>query len=393
MLYTRPFAGLAATGLLALSTLAGAQPAGHGSHPPMPDQRFYFSCRLEGGKEPTVIEVPLRMPTPTAPADLDQLVRLPKPLGPIHLTQYLPRATLEQMAVPDDRDNAPPAIELSIDGAKQSFQRWLVAGDVERNRLVSFIGTWRYMSVADSKQRDELLTQFKTEFTREPKLVVSRLDGSQSREVPVKVGSATVLEGLGCKISVRSFFPDFAMDNTTHSPVNQSNRRNNPAALLEIEHEGSRQERWVVARFPEYNPSNAQALPFRISLKCPALPKGNTPDFALVTVNRTTHEVWTRNQGKITTSPLAIHQRVDIPGSQYTFQINAYVPRARLAEHYKAAEGGDATPALRIETTDASGSRKPLWLELGKQRLVPTPQGLMVVAFGPRKSRPTGGHP
>ncbi len=39
--------------------------------------------------------------------------------------------------------------------------------------------------------------------------------------------------------------------------------------------------------------------------------------------------------------------------------------------------------ALQIEYADASGENRRLWLEMGKQRVVSTAQGPIMVVFGP----------
>ena len=405
--------GLLVIGLLA--TLPGktsAQPHGHGGHPPMPNQKFYLQCRLESSGGPEQVEAAVDLTTPSAASELNQVVDLPPPLKPIRVMEYLPRAIVEQEVIASPLQSplsggtgggvCHPAIQISIDGPTQSHQRWLLAGDTERNRLISFIGRWRYMAVADKKQRDDLFVQFKTESTRPPKLIVSRMDRSGAQEVPVKEGLSRSLDELGCRVTVRRFFPHFAMDNETGKPTNLSKKRLNPAVLVDITYQGIQEQRWAFAKFPKFSTGEARNVPIRVMLDCPVDDTSGTPNFALVTTAARDHEVWTRHEGKITARPLALDDAVAIVGSQYNFRVTRFVASGRLVERYRPVAGArfesrtsesrTGVPALKIEITDDVGKRTPLWLELGRSRVISTPKGPLTLAFSPRRTAASGGH-
>jgi hypothetical protein len=383
---------LLAAGVLAIGNRGLAQPAEHGFHPPMPDQKLYFYCHLDGGAEPVDVHVPLKLTSPSAPAELDQVVTLPTPLPPVSLKQYLPKAVLEQRAVPDEGPDAGRAVQVSIDGPSQSFRRWLVANDVDRNRLVSFIGTWRYMAVDDPRQRGKLLEQFENELTRSPVVLIQRTDTGRSAEVPAVAGTVSSLPALDCTVRVREFLPDFAFDNKTNQPVKKSDKRVNPAVKVVLERNGTREERWAFAKFPQFRSGSEDKLPFRVTLDCPLEKQGNTPDFMLVTVGVDAHEVWTRLADEVTAKALSLGEPVEITGSQYTFQLADYIPSGRLVEHYSSSQGRDTVTALQVEIPDASGAPKSFWLELGKQRVVPTAGGPITLAFGPQRVGSAGRH-
>jgi len=367
-----------------------AMPPGHGRHPPMPGERFYFQCRVEGEPEPAVVEVALALESAAVEAELDQVVSLPAPFRPIRLRRYLPKAALEQGVVPDKTGKGKPAVLLSIEGPTQSLRRWLVADEPARNRLISLIGTWRYMSVADKQQRDELFEQFKKEPTRPPRLIVSRADRSDSRALPVEAGAVHVLKDLGCKVRILGFYSHYGMDKKTKKPVNRSKKRINPAVHMEIERDGKTERRWVFARFPDFKMHDAEQLPYRTLLDCPIDRRRPTPDFVLVTIGRARHEVWSRRDGKSLSEPIALKDRLKVTGSQYTFHLARFVPSGRLVERYRPTEAKLGVPALQIEVPDA-GNQSMLWLELGKQRVISTPKGRLVVAFGPRSVDVPGG--
>ncbi len=382
---TRMLLFLCAAALLA-ETSAQAQGQHHGAHPPMPGQQFYLQSRLENGQEPQTTETAVNLPSVAAAADLDQTVQLPAPLAPLRLKRYLPQAILEQNVVPCQEADARRAIQISITGPKQSYQRWLVAGDQVRNRLTSFIGTWRYMAVEDQAQRDELFRQFENEFTRAPKLLITNRAGGRPHELPVKAGAARELDDLKCRVRVERFYPDFAFDQESGKPINQSDELLNPAVLVEIEHAGQKHEQWVFAKFPDFQAAQTEALPCNLRLDCPIASKRTVPDFAVVTVGADQHEAWTRQADTCTSVPLALQEPVKVGGSQYTFSITRYVPTGQLVETYHAPAGGrGGVPALQLETTDASGAHVEVWLPLGKQRAVPVANGTLVLSFGPRQ--------
>jgi hypothetical protein len=118
-------------------------------------------------------------------------------------------------------------VELSIAGPKQSFRRWLMAGDPERNRLSSYIGTWRFMAVKSKEERDALWRQFETEFTRAPEIVVRGEGTSNEQRIAAEVGRTYALDDQRGKITVKKFHPDCGMDRTTGEATNQSERRKN----------------------------------------------------------------------------------------------------------------------------------------------------------------------
>ncbi|UCG32015.1 MAG: hypothetical protein JSU68_10160 [Phycisphaerales bacterium] len=381
---------------LLLPGVALAQTSAHHAHPPMPDQEYSLHCRLDGGDEPVMIDVSLDIPTPVAPAELDQPVKVPSLEQPLRVKRYLPRATLEQEMVADEGASAGPGVQISIDGPTQSHQLWLLAKDAQHNRLISLIGTWRYQSVANQDERDELLRQFKEEWTRAPMVRVSRLDGSGLLTLPADPGTTQAFEELKCSVRVLSFYPHFSMNKETAKPENRSEKRENPAALVEIEHQGRKEERWVFARFPDFKAREKESLPFKVTLDCPLEPTGKTPDFLLVLIGREDHEVWVRFEGAIREQPIAVGEKISVPGSQYTFHIAQFIPSGRLIENYRPAEGRGGVPALLVDTAGVASLRGPIWLQMGEMRVIGTEVGPLKLWFGPEsgatRTHPTPSH-
>lgn len=372
-----------ALGTVLISGVVLAQTSDHHAHPPMPDQKYSLHCRLDGGNEPAVIDVSLEIPTPVAPAELDQPVRVPSLGRALRVKRYLPRAKLEQEMVADESSDARPGIRISIDGPTQSHRRWLLASDAKRNRLISLIGTWRYQSVADRDERDELFRLFEEEWTRAPVLRVSRLDSSGLEVLPAEPGTAQNLKDLQCRVRVLSFYPHFTMDKATAKPSNRSDKRENPAALVEIEHQGRKEERWVFAKFPDFRALKEVNLPYKITLDCPLEPSGTTPDFVLVLTGGEAHEVWIRHGGDIRERPIAVGEKIGVPGSQYTFHIAEFIPSGRLVERYRPAEGRGGVPALLVDMANVAGPTEDVWLEMGETRVIGTEAGPLKLWFGP----------
>lgn len=365
-----------------------AQHPTHTAHPVMQGERLYVHCQLLNQSHPSSVVTPLAIKSPLVEERPNQLIELPAGAPPIRVLQFLPNASMKQNVVPTANGDGRPAVEISIEGPTQSYRRWLVADDPERNRLTSYIGSWRFMSVADRAERDELLKQFETEFTRDPMLIIARADGSGGHSLVAKVDTVQNLEDLNCKVRVRKFYPDYAMDRTTLIPTNQSDRRRNPAVMLDIEHDGVTEARWIFAKFPGFQSQEGERLPYQVTLDCPAQTESDISDFVLVTVDRQTNEVWQRDGGTTTNRPLAVDDAIAIPHSPYHFQVTSFIPKARMTEEYQSIEKGKGGPALEIEYSDAAGSPTKLWLELGQNRNIDTPSGSIMVSFTAQSDQP-----
>jgi hypothetical protein len=359
----------------------------------MPGQEFFVECRPGDARPPATIESVLPIPVPMAPLELDHTVTLPAPWAPIRVTQYLPRAVRDQNVIPVDDEQGQPSVLLTVSGPTGTFDRWLVAGDAERNRLVSLIGTWRYMAVADPQQRDELFQQFEQELTRTPMLRISRPGSAEFAELPAKPGETRSFEDLGITVSVRRFYSDFALRDDTKEPINRSEKRLNPAALVEIDDHGRKEEQWVFAKFRDFMAHESGALPYQVTLDCPLERSSPIPDYVLATVARARHELWTRHQGRIASQPVGLNEPTTVAGSKYTFTLTRFLPSGRLVETYRPTEGKGAVTALRIDVAGPSGaSPTPCWLELGKPRVIPTDAGPLTLTFASRPAGSAGGH-
>jgi hypothetical protein len=347
---------------------------------------------VEGAGDAGLIEVPVKLAMPMVPAELDQTVKLPSPLKPIQLTHYLPRAKLEQNVVPGTGPDVRPAVRLVITGPKQDYDLWLIADDPQRNRLISLIGTWRYMAVANPQERDELYRQFEEEFTRVPTLQIGPADGDHRHEVPATVGTVRELSDLHCVVTVQEFFPHFSYNRETNKPMNRSDKRINPAALIVLTSGDKKEERWVFSRFPQFETSAGESLPLKVTLECPTAKKSPTPDYAVVTVGGRSNEIWERYDGKTTAHPIALDTPIDVSASQYTFRLANFIPAGRLTEKYRPHDGTGGVTALQIASTDAAGKAATTWLEAGKQQSLSTEGGRVVVWFGPRQPTAPASH-
>ncbi len=362
-------------------------------HPPMPDESLYVHCGLGDAGTPFTLSEKVAVPSAAQHAELDQLIALPAPLEPIHLMTYVPRAVLEQDVVPAEGVPGHPAIRLSVDGRTQSHHLWLVADDMDRNRLTSMIGTWRYMTVSDQSQRDKLFAQFKAELSRTPRLVIRGPRKGAPITLEARPGAHRTIGSGTDRIQVLDYFPYFGMDDKTKLPVNRSDERVNPAALIEIEGAGRKVRRWVFAKFPDFKQNQSQEMPYHITLDAPVTGRHHLPDYALVTVGLKRHEVWCRYQGECTSEALAVGKKVDVKGRNFTFDIASFVPSGRLVESYTASDKKGAVPALRLETTDGAGARVSMWLEPGKERIIPTKRGPLRVLMTLGPTALSGGHP
>jgi hypothetical protein len=356
----------------------------------MPGERL--AVRLYSEDHPDQATAAFIRNSPLEEQALDQSLRIPNGAA-LRLVRLLPHAVLHQDVVADDSETSGPAIHVAIEGPTQSVQRWLVAGDPERNRLSGYIATWRYMAVANQAERDELFGQFSTEFTRDPILRVTRSADGLVREVPAVVGQAYPLEDLGCHVRILQFLPDAAIQGTDTTPINRSSRRRNPAALVEVRAGGAVESHWAFAKFPDFAQRKDTTLPFRLSLDCPIEGSQTLPDFVMVSIAEGGHEVWTRVQGRIEAGTLDVNSPVQVAGSQYRFRVVQILNRGRIVEGYQADPANKAPPAIQCEYLDQAERSASLWVALGHQRRILTAKGAHTVSFELEQSGGSPAHP
>jgi len=392
---TRPaVATLAVVG--ALAAVAPAQP----KHPEVSREKLYFECKLEVNGKQHKVEVPINLLSPQLPGKPDQEVKLPLGFPPIRLVQYLPWAKLHQTLVGDKGPFAGPAMIVDIIGPKLSYRRGLAANDPVRNRMDSLIGSWKYLAAADGKERDRLFHEYENELTRAPRLIIGTIDQRAAAEVPVEAGTTHVLKKLGCTIRIKTFYPTFTAGQepppkAAAEPDGKPVKRLNPAARLEVEWEGNKEEWLVFSRFPEFNRTGEKKAPYTIRLDCPYDHPQRVPHFALVTVGKARHEVWTRLGGKTTSRPLGLEDKIPIPGCKYTFSVSKFSPEARIKEDYELTREKIASTVLKIQTTGLEGEPTTVWLRYARPTTVTTNVGPIYLLFGkrvPDTRRPTTPH-
>jgi hypothetical protein len=350
----------------------------------MPDRELYVQCTWVRGDETVTAEQTVRPPSSMVAAELDLEFAVPGLSRPLRVTQYLPQAQQVQNMVASDGTGGQPAVRVHVSGRKQSYDRWLVADAPDRNRLSSLIGTWRYMAVADSAQRDELFRQFEQEMTRAARVLVAVNEAADPVVLPAQRGETHTFAEGAQRVTVRRFMPHFGLDERTHQPVNQSDKRVNPAVLIEVAHGGATEEHWLFAKFPEFQAHGAAAAPVRMRLDCPIEMQRSVPDIVIVSSARTAHECWVRNEGQIATRQVALNAPIDVPGSNYVFALTEFVPAGRLVETYQVHEAGSAASAVTVLRVDVPGAPAPVWLELSEPRGIETDGGHMTLTFGSR---------
>jgi hypothetical protein len=359
-------------------------------------EKLYFECKLEVKGKEHKVEVPINLLSPQLPARPDQEVKLPLGFPPIRLVQYLPWAKLKQSLVGDQGPFAGPAMIIDITGPELSYQRGLAVNDPVRNRMTSLIGFWKYFAASDQKDRDRLFKEYENELTRDPRLIVGRLDMGAAAEIPAEVGSTQVLKDLGCTIRIKAFYPTFvAGQNAPPESTSKPVKRLNPAVRLEIEWDGNKEEWLVFSRFPEFNRTGEKKAPYTVRLDCPYEHRQRVPHFALVTIGKKRHEVWTRVGGKTTSRPLGPEDKVPIPGSKYTFRLSSFSPEARIKEDYELTKGKLGSTVLKARTTGIQGEPTTIWLRYARPRTVHTKVGPMHLLFGkrvPRTQQPSMPH-
>ncbi len=374
---------------MARSTVAQIQ---HGHHATPSPQRYSLEILIGDGPSAKAVRVPVELASSTAPAELRQRIELPSPLVPVFAREFLPHAELRQEVAPSESSGGHAMTLLSIEGPEQSYTRWLVDGDPERNRLISLVGTWRFMVVENREKRDQLWTDFSTELRRPPMLRVRSIDGGKETRVRADTGEVHDLPDLGGQVIIREFYSHYAMSDKTNKPVNVSPKRVNPAVLVELRSGGRSEQRWVFSQFPDYGSDKPMVIPWKIMLDCPAEGKGQRPDVAIVMTHGIGWEAWVRHQGTTNTFDATGGVPIDLPASPYRFRLKRTILSGRLVETYHTTQGRKGTAALLLESPDAKPHPVSVWLTPDKPRVVRLETGPATFTLTAERE-PAGGHP
>ncbi len=391
------WAGRAIVGALAIWGTADSAfsqvSGGHNALPPT--KTYYLRCASESSPDPVEIEFPLIRSTPAPSVELNQTLSLPPGWPTMRVVRYLPRAVVEQSVVANDSEDARAALLLTIEGRSQKIDRWLVADDPAHNRLNSYIALWRYMAVPDRASRDELFDQFTHELTRDPQLLIRKLRGDSRHAIPFRAGETYEVDDPACKVTVREFFPHFALDSATKKPINQSLEFVNPAVSLSVEKDGRTVDVWVFSKHPDRGARAAKDLGLDLRLDCAERAPSDEPDIVIVTVGGKDHEAWVRVNGEVTPNVLKLGEDVPIGCTRYAFRAAEFQPKARLVEGYKPDSGPESAPALCVEIEQGSGSKTQAWLKLDKPARLADAQGdrTLTLTFSSQPLAAQGAHP
>ena len=85
-------------------------------------------------------------------------------------------------------------------------------------------------------------------------------------------------------------------------------------------------------------------------------------------------------------------QTIDVPDSQYTFRAERFVPSGCLTELYQPSTEKGAVAALQLAAGAGVTETGPIWLELGRPRVVSTKAGRLVISFGPGRATAPAQH-
>jgi hypothetical protein len=345
------------------------------------ERAFVIRWRTESALGANDEQVRVSADRTNEPISLDQQMTLDASGNILRLVRIIPRAARSQAVIPDAQGNSPPAIQLTVESGGQVDSAWLLSDSPTRNRLNSLIAHWRYASAANQTERDALFDSFKAELTRPPTVIVTANSGGEPKTVLAQRGKQLAFSALDCVVRVKDFMPHFAIDKATNEPVNQSNERVNPAALVEIEYRGKKTERWVFSRFPDWGAPAEGTYPVRVVLDSTLEASGKLPSFLIVTTAPDKHELWVRGPREHEAIPLSLDQKVPIRGTSYTFNISRFVPSAELVEAYSPSESRNSVAVLEFEHENAAGVKTTYWVELKGRVRVDLPTGALLVNF------------
>lgn len=401
--------------LLACGTAAQTVPPGHPSMGPKTalPWRLYLRLDTDGKTLPGLAD--LKLSRGAKAESTNRKLNLSNNWPEIRLRRFIPKAKLVQRFEPagdgpdegSTFDQFTAGIQLTIEGKGRAYRQWLVAGDEQRNRLVSLVATWRYMAVKDDAQRRELFDAFRGEEEGRPELIVSRPGATARERMAVHAGAEERFASMDVSLRVDAYYPHFGIDKESGQPKNLSDQTRNPAANVLIQMGEKTEQRWVFARFPDFHQGKGKRLPVDLRLEVPIHRTQHVPDFAIVSIGKDRQEVWRHVGGAHVVTPLKVGEEMTIPRQGHRFRIAKFVPRGRLVESYEPADEKRGVPAVQLsirdrardedgpQTSEQSPRERLIWLQIDRPMFVRTQAGVLGLGFGARKPWAQGGmaHP
>lgn len=111
---------------------------------------------------------------------------------------------------------------------------------------------------------------------------------ASNAEYDVAAPASGAVTALVCRLAIKRYVPDFMIDGETKEVKSRSDRPNNPAILVTLTTGGQTEERWLFARFPDFNAHGGEGggagakLHLRYESMAPmsaAQPAGRVKDF------------------------------------------------------------------------------------------------------------------
>lgn len=173
--------------------------------------------------------------------------KIPKSPYLVTVKEYIPDAEFRQQPINVSNELKNPAVFVQLfSSEKVSVEGWLISTsrnqyvDEEKDLKVQYL--W-------AKSTEEFERMSTNVGKQQPVFSVNEKEKGIHREFPAEVGKVFNLEGTDYKIKVAQFVLDF----TNKAKPLQEQRPENPAIQLEINGPDGTEQRWVFAKYPDWD--------------------------------------------------------------------------------------------------------------------------------------------
>ena len=184
------------------------------------------------------------------------------------------------------------------------------------------------------------------------------------------------------KVKVLDFFPDFRLD-ANNQPISASDQFNNPAVLLAVASEESR-ERWFVFGNPDFSPihaaiSGAAIANLQIDYQ---VPPPQVTDYFKVIVGKDDQLYYAANSSKgFNAGKYVVGESVAPGWADFQITLAEFIPHAKIEREIVPTRDPNVqgSPALLVRTSTG----KEAWLPWAEPTEIEDPDGEIYAAFSP----------
>jgi len=361
---------------LAICIIAGVPITVAAAGPASPHHGFLggpWEVLAKLGHEGDALRLPLSIADENKEQEIDKHLPVRGTPIKVQLKRYVPDLKPEAVAVEDPNGGA--VARLSLRGERLEQDLWLSAREVERQAIISHIGSVAIRELPGGDASAKVLKKLV-----DPDVVGTLrvwLSGSDTPLVfAVTPGKVTELPGSPWKLSVLRYVPHYSVDRETREVTNLSEQPTNPAIELRVEGDGKEFRQWVWSKFPS-SPHKRLQLPVRVQFVDFHV-SAEAGHYVLAVTPGLKPHLLSRKDGNKHLEPVEPGKRYPFKDERYSFAVEQVLFGATIETRWANNSEMLLHPAILATISEKGDASQEVALELNKPHHQKTRYGTLV---------------